>query len=232
MVTAFCGQLALQTPQPLHEAAIVSDFFPLSVSTTLIALKGRGPRRGRSRCSVPDPLRRWWKNAHISLGHGCCCPGHGSFGLGDGFAYPLGVMRQTGQEDAIRCEVNGPQLHMGLQKESVRIQGHLQHLGQGLVSWGMMALAKTTRSGLKMTSSPRILSLTLSFRTESSTRRSGFESRSYWIKVIPAFSLQNRNVLSIRRFECPVEDRYLCPGILFLHLQGVFTAREQQIRLQ
>src|SRR3990167_3769255 len=41
IVTACWGQLALQIPQPLQEAMMVPAFFPFSVSSTRMALKGQ-----------------------------------------------------------------------------------------------------------------------------------------------------------------------------------------------
>ena len=58
---------------------------------------------------------------HLFLGQDAHGPGRGALGLDDRFISILGAMRQTAEENSVDRKIQGPQFHVGLQKEAVRI---------------------------------------------------------------------------------------------------------------
>ena len=71
---------------------------------------------------------------HLGLGQDAHGPGRGALGLGDGFISILGAMRQAAQENPVGGKIQGPQFHVGLQEEAVRIHGQLENLGDLLAA--------------------------------------------------------------------------------------------------
>ena len=120
MATACCGQLALQMPHPLHDAAIVSDFFPCAGlnhadgaeraegfaeaapdTPALIDTGNRGQDSDRPPCHDRSGAR------------------HGGAGLGDTLVDELRAVSCAGTKDAVRGKIDGPELHMGFEKKAV-----------------------------------------------------------------------------------------------------------------
>ena len=76
--------------------------------------------------------------AHIDqlLGEDGGRPGRRPLGLGQAFFNGFRAVPQAAEEHPGIGEIQGPQLDMGLQKKSVRVQRQLQELGQRLASLG------------------------------------------------------------------------------------------------
>ena len=120
-------QEAVQTPQPLHRT-VLTTAQPSSISTAMAPKGQLASQRPQADAAFLVDIGGLAFGLDEVLGQDRAGPRYGRIGLDDGLLAQLRGMGHAAHEYAVGGEIDGAQLHVGLEEEAVLVGRDLEHL--------------------------------------------------------------------------------------------------------